>query len=398
MKRFRLSRRALTIVGSGGLLFMAASTAQAGWLFVLAAGVLGLVGASLLTRHTLGTARLERSAPRRSAVGEPVRVGIAVLNQGKRSLPLMRIEDHFSAFEPSVASVDRLRPREAAFVELVKHSHRRGVFETGPVTLRSGAPFGFTTSTLTVEVPTVTTIVPRYVELRSFPILEPSSSPSDVLHERARTGAGQEYLGVREYRPGDPPRSVHWRSTARVGKLVVREFEEEVQTRVTLVLGGADTGTPPDSAFEALVAAAASIGIYALQTGHPVDMLRPGPERFEHLADPDRFGILDWLAAATPIDTALTPLVTRSLGRVGRRGTVVLLAPTTGAAAADLESAVRTVQSAGSRAIVVAARSQTWADDGEAVPGDGDALGSIGDGRAPVMTISRGEELSSCLG
>ena len=147
-----------------------------------------------------------------------------------------------------------------------------------------------TKSRRTIELPTSLTVVPRWVEIRSVPILEPSSFPSDVLHERARTGAGEEFIGVRDYRPGDPPRSVHWRSTARAGHLVVREFEEEVASRVALVLAGADAGTPPESAFETLVTAAASIGVYALQTGHPVDIvrstatvtcfLRPSPDFF----------------------------------------------------------------------------------------------------------------------
>ena len=398
--RRRISRRAFTIAGISGLLFMAASTAQAGWLFVLAAGVLGLVAASLVTKQNVSGAEVERNVPRRARVGDDVRVGLIVRNNGRRTLPLMRIEDHYPGFEPSIVVSNRLRRGETAHVELVKNGFRRGRFHTGPVTLRSGAPFGFATASRVIDVATDVTLVPRYVELRSFPILEPSSSPSDVLHERARTGAGQEYLGVREYRPGDPPRSVHWRSTARVGRLVVREYEEEVQTRVTLVLAGRDTGTPPDSAFEMLVSAAASIAMYAIVTGHPVDILQPVPDgTIDHLADPDRFEVLDWLAGANPVDASHRELVIKSLSRVGRRGTVVLLSPTTGAAIAGLEDAVRTVQAAGSRAIVVAAKSTTWGEDTRGLPVEEDpTLRKLVGGRAPVMTISKGEELSSCLG
>jgi uncharacterized protein (DUF58 family) len=375
---------------------MAASTAQAGWLFVLAAGVLGLLGASLVTRHHLGSATIDRSVPRRARVGDEVRVGLTVRG-GERSLPLLRLEDRFDAFEPTVVASNRLRKNEAAHLELVKRAHRRGVFETGEVLLRSGAPFGFTSTSRSVQVASPLTVVPHHVELRSFPILEPSSSPSDVLHERARTGAGQEYLGVREYRPGDPPRSVHWRSTARVGRLVVREFEEEVQTRVTLVLGGTDVGEPPDSPFEVLVSAAASIALYALVTGHPVDVVRPSADGgIDQLADPDRYAVLDSLAAATPRDESLSPLVERALGRVGRRGTVVLLTSTLGAAMADLDDAIRLVQSAGSRAIAVVAQAGTWVEGSG--NGDADALAEVTGGRAAVMTIARGQELNECLG
>lgn len=398
MRRLLPTRRAIIVAGAGVLIFMSASTAQAGWMFVLAAGVLGLVGASLFTRHHLDAAQFERHVPRRSCVGDPVAVRLVVSTKDRRSLPLMRIEDGFAAFEPTIVTADRLRRGERSDVELVKQTQRRGVFSAGPIVLMSGAPFGFTRSRKVVEVASEMTVVPRWVELRSFPILEPSSFPSDVLHERARTGAGQEYLGVREYRPGDPQRAVHWRTTARVGQLVVREFEEEVQSRVTLIIAGQDAGEPPDSAFEALVSAAASIAIYALNTGHPVDLLRPTPGGVSHLGDPDRYDILDWLAGAEPIDSPVTPLVSQALARVGRRGTVVVLVPTVGEAARDTENAVHAIQAAGSRAIVVAARSTSWYDK-ESVDLDEDArIAEMLSGRAGVRLISRGGDLVECLG
>lgn len=380
------------------MLFSAGSTAQAGWLFVLSAGVLGLVAASLLWRRNLSGAVIERNAPRRICAGDPVAVGLVITNGGKRSLPLMRVEDRFSAFEPTVVAAERLRAGERSHIELVKTGFRRGVFTSGEVALTSGAPFGFTRSKRAITVPGHTTVVPHWVGLASFPILEPSSFPADVLHERARTGAGQEYLGIREYRPGDPQRAVHWRSTARAGQLVVREFEEEVQSRVTLILAGKDVGSPPDSAYEMLVSAAASIGIYALNTGHPVDLLRPAPEGVAHLGDPDRYDILDWLAAAEPLDGPVTPLVSQALSRVGHRGTVVLLLPTVGEAARDAEDAVRTIQAAGSRAVVVAARASTWYDDVRFLDFDEEAsLQAMSGGRTSVRVLARGEDLAECL-
>ena len=397
MRRFRITRRALIIAGIGALLFSAASTAQAGWLFVLAASVLGLVVSSLATRHNLNAAEFSRKAPRRLCIGDPVGVVLSVHNSGRRSLPLMRVEDDFGAFEPSVVTTDRIRPGEEARVELVKNAYRRGVFTAGTVKLTSGAPFGFARTTRTFDVPGNTTVVPRWVDLRSFPILEPSSFPADVLHERARTGAGQEYLGVREYRPGDPQRAVHWRSTARVGQLVVREFEEEVQSRVTLVVAGRDAGVAPDSAFEALVSAAASIAIYALNTGHPVDLLRPVEDGVSHLGDPDRFDILDWLAAAEPIDVPLTTVVSQGLARIGKRGTVVVLVPTQGEAANDAPNAIGAIQAAGSRAIVVAAKASTWTDDPD-LDEENRIRKLLGTGRAGLRVLGRGEDLAECLG
>lgn len=395
MKR-RLTKRAFIVGLVAGLLFLAGTTAQASWLFVIAAGVLGVVVGSMFIRHGLGHAVVERTSARRARVGDDVRVGIEVRNDGRSPLPLLRLEDLFEAFDESAVLVERLKPGQRSHVELVRTARRRGAFETGDVKLVSGAPFGFLRSARTISAPTHMTVVPRWVELRSFPILEPSSFPSDVLHERARTGAGEEFLGVRDYRPGDPPRAVHWRSTARAGHLVVREYEEEVASRVALVLAGTDTGDPPDSAFEALASAAASIAIYALQTGHPVDITRSAPgDRMDRIADPDRYGLLDWLARAEPVDADLGPLAAASLQRIGRRGTVVLLSPTAGRAGASVIDAVRLVQSAGSRAIVVGARSSSWGDGKTHVAET--AFDAIAERRVPARVISQGADLARCL-
>ena len=395
MKR-RLSPRAGTIGAAGVVLFLAGSTAQAGWLFVLSAGVLGLVVGSLFVRQHLLGAEIERSVPRRSRVGDEVRVGLRVKNASRRRLPLMRVTDTFDAFEPVAAVSERLGPGASARLEQVRKAHLRGAFGSGSVELRAGAPFGFMSTRRVVEVESPFIVVPRWVELTSFPILEPSSIPSDVLHERARTGAGEEYMGVREYRPGDPRRAVHWRSTARVGKLVVREFEEEVASKVVLVLAGRDDGVPPDSSFECLVEASASIALYALQTGHPIDLLKYAPDgTTDRLDGPDRLSVLDWLARAQPHDEALAPLVFESLARIGRRGTCVILSSTAGAAGAQLVEAVRTVQTAGSRAIVVTAKSSSW--NGDVIEEEQHALDQMQRNRVAVRAISKGDDLFSCL-
>lgn len=396
--RRRPTPRAFAILAAGGLLFMAGTTAQAGWLFVLAAGVVGLILGSVAVRQNLDGAAVERTVPVRARVGDEVRVGLRVTNTGRRRLPLLRVTDVFEAFVPASAASERLDPGESNHIEQVRATLRRGRFTGGPCALRAGSPFGFLTSQRTLHVESPIVVVPDWVELTSFPILEPSSIPFDVLHERARTGAGEEYLGVRDYRPGDPPRSVHWRSTARAGRLVVREYEEEVASKVALVLAGRDMGTPPDSAFEALVSAAASIAIYALQTGHPVELTRFDEAGGHTSIDgPHRYAVLDWLASAQPTDGSLTALSAAALTRIGRRGTVVLLAPSVGPAAEDLPAAVRMVQTAGSRVIAVIAKASTWSDGRDVSRIEQEVMRGLVERRISIRVLERGGDLGRSL-
>lgn len=389
----RPTKRALVVGGIGTLLILAGATAQAGWLFVLAAGVLGLVAGSFVVKHRLAAVEIHRRMPQRARVGDEIRAGLAVHNKSGSTVPMFALDDSFEAFDPISVGVERLAPGAHAEIELVRTAARRGHFEEGKVVLASGAPFGLALSRRVRTIRSPLTVVPRWVDLTSFPILEPSSSPSDVLHERARTGAGEEYLGVREYRPGDPMRAVHWRSTARAGKLIVREYQQEISSTVGLVLAGADHGTGAGSSFEALVSAAASIGIYSLQTGHPIHIARDHEGGIAYLGSTGKHDLLDWLAAAQPFDGSVEGLVTEMLGRVGRRGTIVLCVSTAGDTGASIESSVARVQRAGARAIVVAARASTWVPDVVETP----PPRGLGEGRVPMRAIVHGKDLESCL-
>ena len=394
MKR-RLTKRATSVILVALALAGTGATAQAGWLYVLSAGALGLVGASFLYSHPTRGLDVMRTLPARVRVGDEVRTTISVTNHSRRAMPTFRLADRFPAFAPVSVASERLGHEARAEAELIRVAARRGHFESGRVTIVCGAPFGFVRSTRSLEVASPVVVLPRWADLRSFPILEPSSFPSDVLHERARMGAGEEFLGVREYRPGDAPRDVHWRSTARAGHLMVREYEELPSARVAIVLTGLEHGSAPDSSFEALVSAAASVVLYALSTGHPVDLVRSGPEGgVETLLEPDREDALEWLAGAEPSDGSPVELSRRILERLGRRGTVVVCAPTAGRAGGELGEVARVVQSAAARVLVVAAISSSWMDRPVANEID---LADIGEGRAYVRTVARGESLRTCL-
>jgi uncharacterized protein (DUF58 family) len=328
-------------------------------------------------------------------VGDEVRIGISVTNHSRRAVPTFRIDDRFAPVAPAAIACERLTPQARAETELTRTVERRGVFEAGPMLISCGAPFGFLRSTRVVEVSSPAMALPRWVDLRSFPILEPASYPSDVLHERARMGAGEEFLGVRDYRAGDSPRSVHWRSSARAGHLMVREYEELPSARVAIVLAGVEHGSPPDSSFELLVSAAASVALYALSTGHPVDLIRAAPnDSVEKMLEPDRAAALEWLAGAQPADGSPVALCEEVLQRLGRRGTVVVCAPTAGRAGTELGDVARTVQSAGARALVIAAVSSSWIERPVANEID---LSTVGEGRGRVRAIRKGESLRACL-
>lgn len=394
--KLRPTRRAAVIVLVALLLFGAGATAQAGWLFVLAAGTLGFLVGSLFAARRLN-AGVDRGHPPTARVGDDVRVVLTVANDTRRALPFMRVEDRHEAFEPLYAVSQRLRPGESGEIEALRRVIRRGVFSSGEIKLSTAAPLGFVRRERVIQADSGIIVAPQWVDLPTFPILEPSSSPMEQLHERARTGAGQEYVGVRDYRAGDPARWVHWRSSARRDQLVVREFEREVSTPVAIMVTGMDTGEVPDSAFEAVVSAAASVALYAMATGHPIEIFRPGPVGdVVQLAYPSKGQLLGWLAQTVSVDASPAALASTALQRGRKRGTVVMCTTTTGRALEELEGTARAIQAGGARAIVIAARSSTWGATADAEEEER-ALSALDGGRARVATIAQGEDLRRCL-
>jgi uncharacterized protein (DUF58 family) len=90
---------------------------------------------------------------------------------------------------------------------------------------------------------------------------------------------GDDDAATREYRNGDDLRKVHWRSTARVGKLMVRREERPWQARTTLLLdtrNDAHRGEGPGSSFEWAVSAIASIGVHAAHRGYSLRLITDG--------------------------------------------------------------------------------------------------------------------------
>jgi uncharacterized protein (DUF58 family) len=81
-------------------------------------------------------------------------------------------------------------------------------------------------------------------------------------------GDSQEFFGLREYRPGDPIKRIHWRSFAKLGVPLIREFQDEYFDRHALIVD-TYTGTGDPASFESVVSAAASF----VDAGHPSDSL-----------------------------------------------------------------------------------------------------------------------------
>lgn len=316
--------KAGVVASVGALLVVVGTTAQAGWLFVLAAGVLGLVASGALSWHRLGGATVTRSAPARAQVGDLVPVDVVIRNDSRRRLPVMRLEDRIPAFEDLVALCEGIPPGAVSTANLPRRAVQRGVFDAGTVQLITAAPLGLLRTRRQVRVDSRVIVHPALIDVDGFPLPETPALTADEALAVARAGNGDVFAGVREYRPGDQRRWIHWRSTARTGRLVVREHEEPARSPVVLVAAG--VGEHADHA----ASVAASIGLLALRSGRPLHCAGHG--RFgEHVEDATSQSLLDWAAALEPSESRAEDAVEASFRRWGRRCAFVFVESVPGA-------------------------------------------------------------------
>lgn len=324
----RLRKRAVGMSVGAAVLFFLGTNVQAGWLFVIAALLLGVVVAGVVhPGRMVRRLEIERRAPAEAHQGEDVFVEIRVTNRGRgMRLGVVASDPFLSAVDIAVPT---LAPGERAEISTRRRASRRGPQGGQPVRLRSSAPFGVAVRCRTVAVaPTETLVLPAVFPIGTLPFVRSAATQAHAMHTLPRRGQGPDYLGIREYRPGDSMRHVHWPSTARAGAVMVREFEEEQTRRLAIVLdASADAGedwTPLDRAC----AAAASVALAATAQGHGARLVSGAEDGPEMLTRADEDDLLRYLALVRPAGPSLAELLAELGPELRGVETVCLIAPT----------------------------------------------------------------------
>lgn len=229
---------------------------------------------------------------------------------------------------------------------------KRGAFVLGPNLLISGDPFGLFVRQKLVSNQNKLVVIPFTVDLDYFP--EPTGKLSGGQMRRLKTSEITPYAaGVREYAPGDPLNRIHWRSTARKERLIVKEFEQDPQADVLILLDAQKAlhySRPmieiqpagenvwlkkrreirlPEDTFDYCVSSAASIAKYYLSNGRAVGLLCAAQSLsmlpFER-GERQLSKILDLLAYIQPEGTlSLLGVIESRLNLIPRGSTVVIV-------------------------------------------------------------------------
>jgi uncharacterized protein (DUF58 family) len=196
-----------------------------------------------------------------------------------RSFRIGRRKRSFKVALVKNATVPPLRPAQPVEVCLELTPLRRGVIRFAGVTLARPDPFGLFRAFCKKPLPQSLLVLPR-----RYP-LPPVALPGTMRYQEggvalaANVGQSDEFVSLRDYRRGDPLRHIHWRSWAKAGKPIVKEFEDEFFVRHALVL---DTfiDDPRSEAFEEAVSVAASFACTIQIQESLLDLLFVGKQAY----------------------------------------------------------------------------------------------------------------------
>lgn len=122
---------------------------------------------------------------------------------------------------------------------------QRGRYRLGPIEVSTRFPFGLIRRTVTLDQHDTLLVYPRLGHLtRAWTTRHHESFEGASRRERRESRISGDFYGVRDWRPGDSRRSIHWRSSARRGNLVVRQFEQQRTRDVALLLDLWQPGSP----------------------------------------------------------------------------------------------------------------------------------------------------------
>ena len=134
-------------------------------------------------------------------------------------------------FFPRVPGSDRVRVRWQTT------SPRRGKYCFCDLDLGTRAPFGLVERRVTIPLSEEIVIYPRIGQLtRRWFQLQRQASENRMGKRHDRSSQQEEYHGLRDYRSGDSPRWIHWRTSARRGELMVKEFEQQNEQDLAILI------------------------------------------------------------------------------------------------------------------------------------------------------------------
>ncbi|MCX5971271.1 MAG: DUF58 domain-containing protein, partial [Coprothermobacterota bacterium] len=180
-----------------------------------------------------------RILPNRLVVGDTATVELTLENTGRLPVPWMEVWDDLPPYLAPAGGSNRnalsLMPKERRLLRYQVRFNKRGDYSLRPLLVASGDPWGLWRQERRVPAPASALVFPRILPLEEvrLPLRKPFEGQKSGYRAYEDTTS---VSGIRAYEPQDPMKRIHWKLSAHLGQLMVKEFEFTANTAITLWL------------------------------------------------------------------------------------------------------------------------------------------------------------------
>jgi uncharacterized protein (DUF58 family) len=326
------------LVGVGFVIARMAGGRLPYFLFYLSAGLLAV--GYFWSRHALRRVEgLIQAETDRVEVGQSLRIKVRLDNDSFLPLPWAEVDD---ATPQHLVKTDM--PCQATSVPLwgsrVIHfritAKRRGHYTVGPIRVTLGDPFGLFQGHREFHSKATVTVYPRVHQIEGLPV--PLSQPFGPVRTREKAFEDpSNQAEIRKYRPGDNPRHIHWKTSARMGELMLREYELNATTQMVIFpdmheaaqIGAAGEGQA--STVETAIELAASLGALGLRRKIDFGLISHGQERYTVAPGHGQRTFHELLEVLARLEAnghlPIEQVLERETGHLSGRSTLVVITP-----------------------------------------------------------------------
>ncbi|MPZ14037.1 MAG: DUF58 domain-containing protein [Chloroflexi bacterium] len=334
-----------------------------------------------------------RSRSQRAQVGGYFEEWVAVDNIWYLPLPWVEIHSDSTLSEHAVRHGFVLAPKARRSWTLRTECTTRGKFTVGDIVVTSGDPFGLFQRQVRCGSETTLIVYPRTVAF-STPGYVPGQLPGGSQQRGNIPFVTPTAAGVRDYQPADPFNRIHWPSTARTGRLMVKDFELDPFADVWIMLDlyrYAHVGHGSESTEEYSVTVAASLARHFLMQNRAVGMLTQ-----REILHPDRgmrqlTRVLELLAVvrADRWEKLGGTLAAESM-RLNRLATVFVVTPSV---EGEWVTVCQDLKHRGASILAVLVEASTFGSSTSSI----DVVGSLASANVPTYLVKRGDPLEEIL-
>jgi uncharacterized protein (DUF58 family) len=249
------------------------------FLFFLIANVI-LSFAWITLEFLLAKVYLVRKIPTRVVEDDYLEVEVSVKNKSLIPLFNFLLADYVGCADPSQRNRMVLAPYLGAHSSLeIKYRTlcpRRGKYRMGPFSIYFFDPWGIFFLKKNYYLYCELYVYPKIFNIQKFPPLVKGNVPWFGIETNRVSGDEHDFFGVREYKPGDPIKRIHWFSTARKNSLIVKEFQQRAFFNATIIFDlnkDKNFGEGKNSVAEYTIRIAASIADYLIQRNMSLEVI-----------------------------------------------------------------------------------------------------------------------------